>query len=70
MKAIVLKNGHRMAVIQDAQGIVDKPYSVSFWYDGYPDFQWKRGSGGVACDLCDTVAQAKRKARYYLKKEI
>lgn len=41
MKAIVLKNGHRMAIIQDVQGIVNKPYSVSFWYDGYPDFEWK-----------------------------
>ena len=69
MKPIKLKKGHRMAIVRDAVGIVTEPYMVSFYYDGLPDFEWKRGSHGIACDLCDTLEQAMRKAKYYLKKE-
>ncbi len=43
-------------------------YSVFFYYDGYPDYEWKRGSNGVSCDICDTLKQALNKARYYLNK--
>lgn len=58
-----------MAIVQDTAGIATEPYTVSFYYDGFPDFEWKRGSHGIACDLCNTIEQAMRKAKYYLKKE-
>lgn len=44
-------------------------WSVSFYYDGFPDYEWKRGSNGVACDTGLTKKQAIRKARYYVTRE-
>lgn len=69
MKDIVLKKGHRRAEIKEGMYFTSGQYVVSFYYDGFPDFEWKSGSHGIACDICDTVEQAIRKAKYYLKKE-
>lgn len=61
---------HRTAIVRESKGITLQPYVVDFYYDGYPDFEWKRGSHGMSCDLCDTLEQAKRKANNYIKKDL
>lgn len=63
------KNIHRKAVVKDGKYFCEGKYVVSFYYDGFPDYEWKKGSHGVACDICDTLEQAKRKADYYVKKD-
>lgn len=66
------ENGKRKAIIYKKHegAIIPKEYnfSVFFYYDGLPDYEWKRGSGGVPCDSCVTLEQAKRKAKYYVNK--
>lgn len=66
-KLFVVKNGKRMAQIRKTN--IMKGFVVDFYYDGYPDYEWKRGSHGISCDICDTIEQAKRKANYYVSKE-
>ena len=73
MKTIkTYENGKRKAVInkRNDMAIVPKEYNftVYFYYDGLPNYEWKRGSDGLACDLCETLEQAKRKAKYYINK--
>lgn len=58
--------GNRKAEVQFSNYV--GKFTVHFYYDGFQDFEWKRGSDGVACDLCDTYEQACRKARYYVRK--
>lgn len=58
-------NGKRKAIIKETgHGI-----AVFFYYDGDPDYEWKRGSHGTYCDTCKTLAQAKGKAKRYTEKE-
>lgn len=61
---IVFENGKRKAVIEETRHGI----SVFFYYDGYPDTEWKRGSHGMWCDTCDTLAKAKAKAKRYVQK--
>lgn len=73
MKAIkTYENGKRRAVIKKRNDIAIIPekynFTIFFYYDGFPDYEWKRGSCGVNCDLCETLDQAKRKAKYYINK--
>lgn len=75
MKEIKRYNGteHRVAVITDNTDhpiLHDRyPFAVYFYYDGMCDYEWKRGSHGIACDLCETLEQATGKARRYVKKD-
>lgn len=74
MNAIkIYENGKRKAIItkKSEYTIVSEKYSyvVNFYYDGFPDYEWKRGAHGIACDLCETLGQAKRKAKYYISKD-
>ena len=62
----VLKGEHRMAQIRMGAYLVKGKYVVDFYYDGHPDFEWKKGAHGMSCDICDTLEQAKRKARRYV----
>ena len=75
MKAIkTYENGKKRAVITKRNDLAMMPkkynYVVSFYYEGFPDYEWKRGSHGISCDLCETLEQAKRKAKYYISKEM
>lgn len=70
MTPIRIEGTHRLAIVRESKGLVNQPYAVSFYYDGYPDYEWKKGSCGIACDLCDTIEQAIRKAKYYIKKDM
>lgn len=58
---------HRTAVVKTSA--IDDNYVVWFYYDGYQDDEWKRGSHGIACDNCKTLAQAKSKAKRYIAKD-
>lgn len=40
---IVFENGRRKALIKETRHRI----TVFFYYDGYPDTEWKRGSHGV-----------------------
>lgn len=53
-KKIIFENGKRKAVIEETRHGI----SVFFYYDGYLDTQWKKGSHGIACDTCKTLSQA------------
>ena len=57
---------HRVAIIKEGVYMSAGKVIVSFYYDGFPAYEWKKGSNGVPCDICDTLEQAKRKARYYI----
>jgi len=63
-KKIIFENGKRKAVIEETRHGI----SVFFYYDGYLDTQWKKGSHGIACDTCKTLSQAKGKAKRYVQK--
>jgi len=64
----VYENGKRKAIIRESSGIVSEPYAVDFLYDGYPDYEWKKGSHVVAVELCSTLKQARSKARSYINR--
>lgn len=61
-----IKKGNKEAMVRKSEFI--KGYTVSFYYDGEPDFEYKRGSGGNSVEVCKTMEQAKRKAKYYVNK--
>lgn len=63
------ESGLRMAIIRKGSYFTADKWVVDFYWNGYVDFEWKRGANGVACDICDTLESAKRKARYYVSKE-
>ena len=69
----IYENGHRKTVIKkvNPNAIIPSVYkfTIDLYYDGFPDYEWKRGSGGIACDLCKTLEQAKRKAKHYVNKQ-
>lgn len=69
MKIAQYKGTHRMARVSEGTYFNKGKYIVSFYYDGYPDYEWKRGSHGIACTICDTLAQAKRISKYYIQKD-
>lgn len=63
----VIKKGLRRAdIMKTPYGV---GYTVYFYYDGYSDYDWKKGSCGCACDTGLTLEQAKRKAKYYVNKD-
>lgn len=69
---IKIKEGDKLVIIKSISKYAIVPenfhYKIEFYYDGCLDYEWKRGSHGMASDLCETIDQAKRKAKYYLKK--
>ena len=65
----VVKNTHRSAMVREGDYFCKGKYVVDFFYDGLSDYDWKKGSHGIACDICDTFEQAKRKANYYVNKD-
>lgn len=71
-KLMTYENKHRKAVIEDNDDcpLVNEeyPYTVTFYYDGYRDYEWKRGSYGIPCSICKTMKEAQGKARRYVAK--
>lgn len=65
----VVKGEHRSARVVKGSYFTEGKFVVDFFYDGLPDYEWKKGSSGVACAICDTLEQAKRKAQYYVNKD-
>jgi len=65
---LTIRKGNRAAIVVPGTYMVYGKYVVHFYYDGYPDYEWKRGSDGIPCDICDTREQAIRKAKYYVNK--
>lgn len=63
------EKGHRVAIVREGTYMSIGKVVVDFYYDGYPDFEWKKGSHGIACEICDSLEQARRKARYYVNHE-
>lgn len=63
------EKGHRVAIVREGTYMSIGKVVVDFYYDGYPDYEWKKGSHGIACEICDTLEQARRKARYYVNHE-
>lgn len=63
------EKGHRVAIVREGTYMCVGKVVVDFYYDGYPDYEWKKGSHGIACEICDTLEQARRKARYYVNHE-
>jgi hypothetical protein len=61
---MIFENGKRKAVITETRHGI----TVFFYYDGYADKEWKKGSHGMACDVCKTLSQAKGKAKRYVQK--
>ena len=66
-KLFEIQGTNRKAIIRKSPYV--KGIVVDFYYDGFPDYEWKRGSAGIACDICETLEQAKAKAKYYVKKD-
>ena len=64
-----LEDEHRTAIISEGTAFCKGKYVVDFYYDGAPDFEWKRGAHGMACEICNTLNQAKSKAEYYVLKD-
>ena len=64
----VVKNGSKMARVRAGDYFTKGKFVVDFFYDGLPDYEWKKGSHGIASDICETMEQAKRKANYYVRK--
>lgn len=60
---------HRTAIVKEGTYLCEGQFVVNFYYDNYCDYEWKKGSHGIACDICKTLEEAKRKARYYVKKD-
>lgn len=60
-----LEKGHRKAIVKTS-AIDPNGYTVWFYFDGWADYEWKRGAGGIAMDNCDTLQQAIGKARRYV----
>ena len=65
-KLAEFKNGNRLAIVKTSS--ISNDYDVWFYYDGMPDYEWKKGSHGIAMDICKTLEQAKKKAKYYVNK--
>mgnify|MGYP007101837774 CR=1 FL=1 len=65
MSILTYEKNHRKAIISKMD---DGRYYIIFKYDGYLDYEWKKGSHGVYCDVCDTLQSAKGKARRYINK--
>lgn len=63
------EKGHRVAIVREGTYMSIGKVVVDFYYDGYPDYEWKKGSHGIACEICDSLEQARRKARYYVNHE-
>ncbi len=59
---------HRTAVIKTNEYFKGK-YIVNFYYDGCQDYEWKKGSDGVASDIVDDLKKAEAKAKRYIKKD-
>lgn len=64
-----VRGTHREAMVRKGTYLCEGKFVVDFYYDGLPDHEWKRGSHGISCDICDTLDQAKRKADYYVGKD-
>ena len=64
-----IRSRDRHAIVKRGSHFCDGKYVVYFYYGGYADHEWKKGSHGIACDVCDTLEQAKRKANYYVAKD-
>lgn len=62
---MVLGKGKRKACIRIME---DGRYYISFLYDGDYDYEWKKGAHGMFCDICNTLQQAKGKAKRYINK--
>lgn len=61
------KGTHRYAYVHEGEYFCKGKYVVEFLYDGFPDFEWKKGAHGMSCDICDTLKSAKGKVRRYIK---
>lgn len=68
-RLFVIKSEHRTAEIKKGVAHCEGQYVVYFYYDGLCDYEWKRGAHGTNCEICDTLEQAKRKAKYYIDKD-
>lgn len=62
-------NIHRKAVISISDYFKNK-YIINFYYDGYQDYEWKKGSNGISCDIVDSLEKAESKAQRYIKKDL
>ena len=63
-----LKGVHRSVIIKTSA--TEKNSVVAwFYYDGFSDTEWKRGCGGVSCEICNSILQAVSKAKRYIEKD-
>lgn len=65
----VYRGTHRRAEIRHGFPPFPEDFVIFFYYDGWSDFEWKRGAGGMNCTICKTQRQAERIARYYINKD-
>ena len=66
MNKMVFEKGERKAIVSKSDWGFG--WIVQFYFGGYQDYEWKRGSGGIALDSDLTKEQAIRKAKYYINK--
>lgn len=62
---LVFEKGYRKVRISKTRD--NKYYMVFFFMNDY-DYEWKKGSHGMYCDVCDTLTSAKAKAKRYINK--
>lgn len=58
---------YRKAIIKTSA--INDSFTVWFYFNGYQDYEWKRGANGIAMDSCKTLDQAKGKAKRYIEKD-